>query len=57
MCICTRFTCAAELTALPNNSTKPSIAIEILRLIFSPDVVVNDPDINYVYLQTHFGPP
>ena len=36
MCICTRFTCAPELTALPNNKTKPSIAIEVLRLIFSP---------------------
>ena len=35
MCICTRFTCAGELPALPNNRIKPIIAIEDLRLILS----------------------
>lgn len=35
MCICTRFTCAVELAAQPNNRTTPSIVIEVLRLMFS----------------------
>jgi hypothetical protein len=38
MCICTRFTWATEFAALPNNRTKANIAIEVLRLILSPDV-------------------
>src|SRR6185369_12804513 len=33
MCICTRFTCAAELTALPSNKSRPNIAVNVLRLI------------------------
>jgi hypothetical protein len=53
MCICTRFTCALELAALPTNivsvrsptvreglKTKPMIALKVFRLIFSsPDLI------------------